>query len=90
MNNIVRIITTLCNSFPELKLFWDTHFEIVKRNHLTPVFNDKLEPEFPEELEIRRKALSVEDKIFFYKDDYVLWEELINEQRRKKESDSDE
>lgn len=83
-SNIIKI---LCDSYPEFKLFWDTHFEIIPFDSLVPEFDDNMNPVFTKELHIKRRELTPEDKVAFYERDIILWREIQLEQREKGDQD---
>ena len=67
------VVESLSEFFPEFGLFFSTHYVFVKETSLTPTFVDGGIPTFNEDIRVRRRDLTEEDKSEYYESDLELW-----------------
>jgi len=70
--DITREVIEQLRRFPELALFFDTHFEIRDKVSIVPVFT-KDGIYFPKYSVIARRKVRLLDKIKFYIEDFIFY-----------------
>ena len=70
--DITREVIEQLRRFPELALFFDTHFEITDKVSIVPVFT-KDGIYFPKYSVIARRKVRLLDKIKFYIEDFIFY-----------------
>lgn len=76
------VVMGLVNALPDFALFWDTHFELVEETTLVPSITGEGVMSFPVKLSIKRKDLTRDNKLQYYRKDLELWDsmEYVGEQ----------
>jgi len=72
LNITKQVIELLCRQSPEFKLFFDTHFDLIQKQSLTPQVS-KGKPSFPVKSVIIPKKLTFEEKMRYYERDVNKW-----------------
>lgn len=72
INLTKQVIESLCRQSPELKLFFDTHFELIEKQSLSPKIS-KGKPTFPTKTVLVPKKLTFEEKLRYYEKDINKW-----------------
>ncbi len=79
------VIEGLSKFYPEFGLFFSTHYVFVKETSLTPTFVDGGIPTFKEDIKVRRRDLTEEDKNEYYARDLELWSVLHGDNKEEED-----
>jgi len=72
MNITEHVINSLCAQSPLFKRFFDTHFEIIRKQSLVPKITDG-KPTFPTKTAMHHKDITFEEKLRYYEQDINEW-----------------